>query len=144
MVIALDRIRRTGSLARCLGLALGLIAPVAGGPSVSRGECPPPVTPDGPGWPNQRIDPAPYSLSIESGSGAVGDVVGVSVVLESRIPSSNGFFMMMPVCHDPEVAELVGKPFYTDEFLSLLGPAGVQQIKVIEGSTLPGDPRGHG
>jgi hypothetical protein len=100
--------------------------------------------PDGPGWPNQRIDPAPYSLSIESGSGAVGDVVGVSVMFESRILSSNGFFMMMPVCHDPEVAEMVGKPFYTDEFLSLLGPAGVQQIKVIEGSSLPGDPRGHG
>jgi hypothetical protein len=50
--------------------------------------------------------------------------------------------MEINLCHDPQVAEVVGGPSYTDEFLSLLGPFGVRFRSIREGADA--DQRGHG
>jgi dockerin type I repeat protein len=80
----------------------------------------------------QRRDTDDFSLEAQSASGAAGDVVGVTFTLRSRMKDSNEF--MLSVCHDPEVAEIVGKPMYTEEFLSLTN--GVLFIPVNEGEPL--------
>jgi hypothetical protein len=69
------------------------------------------------------IETDEYWLEIEDATGAQGDVVGVSFLLHSRF-SREGFpYLFLAVSHDPEVAEIVGEPIYTDELLSLLAPA---------------------
>ena len=69
-----------------------------------------------------------FAFSIESGSGAVGDVVGVTVFLRSSLDFSGerSIGMGIVVCHDVLVADIVGEPIYTEEFLSMLGHAGVR------------------
>ncbi len=67
-----------------------------------------------------------YAFSIGSASGAVGDVVALSVAVRSEFPhEGRPMALELAVCHDPEVAELVGAPLYTDEFTSLLGIVGL-------------------
>jgi hypothetical protein len=66
-----------------------------------------------------------YSLSVGSAEGAVGDVVAVPVVLQSNLVTHGFVSIVLTVCHDPQVAEMVGAPAYTEEFLSILSSGGV-------------------
>ncbi|MBI4586503.1 MAG: hypothetical protein HY717_21035 [Planctomycetes bacterium] len=86
-----------------------------------------------------------YWLEMESASGAAGDVAGVSLILHSQLENFGWLGAQVTVCHDPAVAEIVGEPIYSADFLSLLGAGGVQFHPVDEG-TAPSeaDKRGHG
>jgi len=77
-----------------------------------------------------RIETDDYSFAAESAAGAVGDVVGITVSLRSRVVSPGPLSMALAVCHDARTAEILGTPMYTDEFLSLLGPGGVHFLPV--------------
>jgi len=68
-----------------------------------------------------------FAFIVESGSGAVGDVVGVTVFLRSSLDfsSERAIGMEIVVCHDVLVADIVGEPIYTEEFLSMLYYYGV-------------------
>ena len=100
-----------------------------------RSECPLPVN---------IVETDEYSLALEPAEGAVGDVVGVSLTLRSNLENRGWIAMMDNVCHDPEVAELVGAPVYTSELLSLLGPQGAQFWEVDESAGGSLDPVGNG
>jgi hypothetical protein len=68
-------------------------------------------------------------VSADSAAGARGDVVGVTIALESNvIPPGRWSSFELILSHDPEAAELVGDPDFTDELLSLLGPAGIATL----------------
>ena len=92
-----------------------ILHPLGAGDCLPGGEYPPV-------WTDQ------FAFIIESGSGAVGDVVGVTVFLRSSLDFSieRSIGMEIVVCHDVLVADIVGEPIYTEEFLSMLGHAGVR------------------
>jgi len=73
-----------------------------------------------------------FSFEIDSASGAVGDVVGVTAFLHSQLAVPGILSLEVTVCHNPEVAEIVGKPVYTEEFLSLVGPMMMTFMSVNE------------
>lgn len=54
---------------------------------------------------------------MESTAGAKGDVVGVTVTLDSQLVNPGWISMGITVCHDPAVLELAGGPVYTAEAL---------------------------
>jgi len=88
-----------------------------------------------------------YVLSVGSASGAVGDVVPVTLVLHSELAhAGRPLNLDIALCHDPAVTELVGAPIYTDEFISLLGVWGATffSIDEDEGGTFPSDQKGYG
>ena len=59
-------------------------------------------------------------LEAESAAGAVGDVVPVTFTLRCRIQDMPQFpWLSLVVCHDPRVAEPVGKPVFGDELAEL-------------------------
>jgi hypothetical protein len=90
------------------------------------------------------IETDEYWLEIEDASGAQGDVVGVSFLFHSRFAREGFPYLFLAVSHDPEVAEIVGEPIYTDDLLSLLAPAqSLIFAPVDEEHGLPGD-RGFG
>lgn len=60
-----------------------------------------------------------YFFSVSSASGSKGDIVGVSLWLQSNMVI--GDILTVTLSHDPEIAEIVGDPVYSDEMLSLLG-----------------------
>jgi hypothetical protein len=67
-----------------------------------------------------------YSLSIESASGAKGDVVAVTVAIASRlfVPTSWAG-INLAICHESTLAELVGGPIFTEEVQSMVTPWGL-------------------
>jgi len=73
--------------------------------------------------PHEIVVTDQFALEVNSASGAVGDVVGVTVYLRSRIPmpSTRQLNLEIALCHDAAVATLEGEPDYTDELLSLVG-----------------------
>lgn len=120
------------------GLALAII------PLTVAAECPPTNRPSAsPGM--EVVETDAYALSVTSATGAAGDVVGVTVALRSELVPE-GFLndMQVTLCHDPAVAELVGQPAYTDEFLTLLGSYGAQFLPIDQDGGFPGDHVGNG
>lgn len=79
---------------------------------------------------SQYTETDDFFLEAQSASGAVGDVVGVQVLFHSRVVNVGWVSLYLAICHDPEVAELVGAPSFTDEYISLLGPGGAQSYRV--------------
>jgi len=60
-----------------------------------------------------------FWFQAESASGASGDVVGVTITLHYAPEFVFEFDdMYLAVCHDPSMAELVGGPVYSEEFLA--------------------------
>lgn len=83
---------------------------------------------------NEYLETDEFSLSIDSGSGAHGDVVAVTVAVESHLAVPDpwaGF--NLAICHDPMIAELVGTPVYSDEVISMVTPWGLGSRSVSNG-----------
>lgn len=97
--------------------------------------------------PNTRIvETDEYAFVAQPASGAVGDVVPVTISLRSQLPdpgSPDYYFFLLSLCHDPARAELVGAPVYDSAFQELCSPI-IVYTPVEEGSGQPGDPVGHG
>lgn len=93
---------------------------------------------------DEMIETADLSLEIGSSSGAAGDVVPVTVVLHSKLNGPGGLHMSLSVCHDPDVAEVVGDPVYTDEFLSILWGGAFLFFAIDEEVEKSRNDRGHG
>jgi hypothetical protein len=73
------------------------------------------------------------SLEVESASGAVGDMVGVTVLLRSRLSGEIDFFAVeIDLCHDPAVVEPAGRPVFGDDLLSMVGLMGLEFATVDE------------
>jgi hypothetical protein len=114
------------------------------------GPCPLPASPwwdPDPASLDYLVETEDYSLQIDSSSGAVGDVVGVTVSFSSKLEFQNEIYLGLDitVCHDPIVAEIIGQPTYTDEFLSVIpGLFGSQFYAVDESIPKPVAAKGHG
>ncbi len=86
-----------------------------------------------------------YSFRADAAAGAVGDVVPVTISIQSRLPHLGpaSMWFSVLVCHDPAVAEIVGGPLYPSEFLGMSN-SFIDFIPIEEGSDHPGNPAGHG
>ena len=79
-----------------------------------------------------------FVLSISSASGAVGDVVAVTVFLEVTTQLIDGSHMMLSLCHDSSTAELLGAPAYSEHFLDLIDGVGFSHFYVVgETASIP-------
>lgn len=87
-------------------------------------ECPSPAF-DGEGFSlDYFVETDDVLVMAESGAGAAGDVVPITLLLRSRVVNLGWIWLNLAVCHDPEVAELTGEPVYSEEFLSIAGLPG--------------------
>ena len=105
--------------------------------------CPPRTDGDVPGAP-YVIDTDEYSFVAAGPDGAVGDVIPVTLSLVSELENRGGLYFQLSLCHDSARLEIVGEPFVSEEFEALLGPFGVQALRIDEGLNATGNHVGHG
>ena len=85
-------------------------------------ECPGPKWIDGLGLTMDYLKTTDeVSLTVGSAEGAAGDVVAVTLYLDSQLAVKYVIGFDVAVCHDPDAVELVGLPIYSEEFLEMGG-----------------------
>lgn len=102
-------------------------------------ECPP----SGPEF-SPIVETDDFWIEVQGSDGAVGDVVPVTLTLTSRLVNPEFLSSSIALCHDPDVAELVGAPVFHDELASMLTPGGLVYVPIADTPGAAGDPRGHG